>query len=354
MRTWTLWGGLLLVVGLPGCGKLAEKLAEKAAKEAQQQAATPENKDPAAAEVDKDGQLADKLSHYISCLNGASRNVFDSRNYYTQFMKDEKVGYTGKESHAYGPQEIHQADSCIKDLDEAKKKQPPLADVEAAAQAYRASLEKVTAEVKVANAYYTQGDYKDDKFAKAKQMHPGLMASFDAFKATNETFETKVVALNEEVGKRQLERIAKDPERGLEFRARTLINTAKVLVKSAEAKTLAELDQAKLDASLEAFSKALTDLDDYSTKNPAETDKVSGFSSLSGDAKYLLKAAKELSRRKRDNKDFTKESGSPAHIEGHPAQVIDKFNSLVNTSNRMDYDRLYQAQAEAKQAKAAP
>ena len=41
-------------------------------------------------------------------------------------------------------------------------------------------------------------------------------------------------------------------------------------------------------------------------------------------------------------------------VEGHPAQVIEKFNSLVNTSNRMDYDRLYQAQAEAKQAKATP
>ena len=151
MRTWTVWGGLLLVVGLPGCGKLAEKLAEKAAKEAQQQAATP---DPATAEVDKDGQLADKLSHYISCLNGASRNVFTSRNSYTEYMKDEKVGYTGKEVHTYGPQEIHQADSCIKDLDEAKKKQPPLADIEAAAQVYRTTLEKVTAEAKTANTYY--------------------------------------------------------------------------------------------------------------------------------------------------------------------------------------------------------
>src|SRR6187402_1730333 len=103
MRTWTVWGGLLLVVGLPGCGKIAEKLAEKAAQEAQKQAATPENQ-----EVDKDGQLADKLSHYISCLNGASRNVFDSRNTYTEWMKDEKVGPTGKESHPYGPSLIHQ------------------------------------------------------------------------------------------------------------------------------------------------------------------------------------------------------------------------------------------------------
>src|SRR6187200_13576 len=99
MRTWTVWGGLLLVVGLPGCGKIAEKLAEKAAQEAQKQAATPETK--ASEEVDKDGELADKLSHYISCLNGASREVFSTRDRYVSWFKDEKVGPTGKERVVY-------------------------------------------------------------------------------------------------------------------------------------------------------------------------------------------------------------------------------------------------------------
>ena len=348
MRTWTVWGGLLLVVGLPGCGKIAEKLAEKAAQEAQKQAATPENQ-----EVDKDGELADKLSHYISCLNGASRNVFDSRNTYTEWMKDEKVGPTGQESHPYGPSLIHQGEYCIKDLDEAKKKPPALAEIDGAAQAYRTALEKVTAEVKTANGYYTQEDYKDDKFAKAKQLHPTLMASFDAFKAANEPFETKVVALNEEVGKRQLALIAKDPDRGLEFRARTVVNVAKVLVKSAEIKTLAELDLPKYEVNLEAFSKAVADLDEYATKHPTEVSEVTLFSMLMSESKELLKAAKELARRKRDNKDFAKESGSPQHMDGHPAQVIYEFNEHVNRSNGLNYTSLYRKQAEAK-AKGTP
>ena len=353
MRTWTVWGGLLLVVGLPGCGKLAEKLAEKAAQEAQKQAATPETKP--SEEVDKDGELADKLSHYISCLNGASRQVFSTRDRYVSWMKDEKVGPTGKESVVYTMTSVYGADSCAKDLDEAKKKPPALAEIDAAAQAYRTSLEKVTADIKSVTSYYEQQDYKDDKFAKAKSMHPTLMASFDAFKAANEPFETKVVALNEEVGKRQLEKIAKDPDRGLEFRSRTLVNLAKVLVKNVDIKTLAELDQAKYDASLEAYAKAVAEVDDYTTKHKAEVDKVMMYSMFLSDANELLKAAKELARRKRDNKDWTKERVFNATTtDGHPAKIIDKFNSLVNKSNGLSYNSLYQAQAEAKRAKAAP
>lgn len=351
MRTWTAWAGLLCVIGLPGCNKLAEKLVEQAEKQAQKQAATSETQQ--AEEVDKDGELADKLSEYISCLNGATRNVFDSKNRYLEWIKDEKVGPTGKERIVYGIFEVHQSDSCIKDLDEAKAKKPPLADIEAAAQTYRGALEKVTADVKTAFAYYSQDDYKDDKFAKGKAMHPTLMASFDAFKTANDAFETKVVTLNEEVGKRQLAKIQKDPDRVLEFRQRSVVNEAKALVKAAEVKTLAELDGAKYDATLDAYAKTVTDLDDYTTKNPDEMNKVSLLNSFVGDSKELLKAAKELSRRKRDNKDFAKERAMYAtSIEGHPAKVIEKFNELVQESNRLDYDRLYRDKAEAK-AKAA-
>ena len=61
MRTWTVWAGLFALCSLTGCDKIADKLAKKAAQQAQQQAATPEQ--APAEEVDKDGELADKLSH---------------------------------------------------------------------------------------------------------------------------------------------------------------------------------------------------------------------------------------------------------------------------------------------------
>jgi hypothetical protein len=42
-------------------------------------------------------------------------------------------------------------------------------------------------------------------------------------------------------------------------------------------------------------------------------------------------------RRKRDNKDFAKESGTPEHMEGHPAKLIKDFNEVIDRSNGLTY-----------------
>lgn len=342
MRTRILWAGLLASLWLTGCDKLADKLVEQTSNvEAQAAQAEPE--------VDKDAQLADKLSHYITCLNDASSNVFRSKKYYLSWMDDVETGPSGKEHHANGPQEIHQADRCYEELKEAKAKAPALPEIEAAGAAYQSALEKLTPVIKTANDYYSQKDYKDDKFKKGKEIHPKLMGAFDDFKKAHETFEKKVVTLNEEVGQRQLAKMAKDPLRTLEHKTRIVVNASKPLIKHAEIQTLEELKAAEFDAKIEAFSKAVDELEAYVAKNKDQTDKVSGYSSFVGRAKELLVSVKELSRRKRDNKDFNKEPGSPEHTNGHPAEVIRTYNELINTSNRLDFNRLYQALAEASQ-----
>ncbi len=360
MRMWALWGGVVAVSCLVGCDKLAEKVVQKAQQQAQQaqqaqaQAQAQAQGQPAAEEVDKDGQLAEKLSKYITCLNGATPQVFRSKSRYLDWLKDEKVGPTGKERNVYGPLELSQSDFCLKELAEAKTMEPKLPEVEAAADAYSAQLTSMVPLVKDAADYYEQKDYTDDKFAKAKEMHPKLMAAFDAFEKVNEAFETKVVAENEAVGKRQLAKIAKDPDRKLEYKARVTVDQAKALVKAAEVRTLDELNQETFDAALKAFGDAVSDLDAYATQNKEQTDKVSMFSELTDNAKALQLAAKELSRRKRDKKDFNKEffsGNNPEMVDGHPAQVIAKFNDVIQASNRLRYDRLYEFLAKAKAGK---
>ncbi|MGC4091109.1 MAG: hypothetical protein QM756_25185 [Polyangiaceae bacterium] len=64
------------------------------------------------------------------------------------------------------------------------------------------------------------------------------------------------------------------------------------------------------------------------------------LSSMLREERDLLKSGKDLMRRKRDNKDFNKEffSGSnPKLVEGHPAQVIDKYNTVVRSSNHLRF-----------------
>src|SRR5688500_4372121 len=134
--TFGLACGVFATFALGGCKQIAE--AKKAAEALKAAAsAVQANKSPAiSSEEDKDAELGAKLGEYISCMNLTSKRVVDSRNRYLDWVKDDKVGPTGKERNIYGLYDIN-ADSCFKALDRAKTMSPALPEVEAAAAEYR-------------------------------------------------------------------------------------------------------------------------------------------------------------------------------------------------------------------------
>jgi hypothetical protein len=330
-----------LAVALPGCSKLVDKLAERAQDAIEPQVAAVEAKvaEPAATPAaTRDEQVADKLSHYIECLNGLSRGVFNSRDRYLSWAS--KDGVTGKERNVYGLYELSDPKYCFKDLEEAKAKPPNLPEIERAAEKYQAAYQALQAKVKPVYTYYDQNDYKDDAFAKGKEVHASLLAAFSDFENVNKTFENLVVTLNEEVAARELERVSKDPTRQLEFRGRKLASAAKDVVKASNVETLKELDAVIYASKVENLSAAMTDLETYIASHASEAEKAQNEDRMLSDGKELQKAAKELLRRKRENKDFNKEffaRNAPQMVEGHPAQVIEKFNSFIRASNSARY-----------------
>ncbi len=311
-----------------GCKKLTEmSKARQASSSAAAQSADPQE--------EKDAELSQKLEGYIDCLNRASRDAASSKEAYLMNI-DEAKGPTGKEHGVW----IRSLDigSCVQALDKAKGLPPPLPDVEATVVQYRAALEALAPVVKQAYEYYDQKNYNDDKWAKAKQMHAPLMAAFAKFKQANEPFEQKVVALNEGVQSRRLARLQKDPQRRLQFLIEQSAQDAKKLVKLAEITDLSKLDATAFGAQLQAYEKDYNDLDQYVTAHKDEANKVIAFSIFWSAESDYLKAAKELMRRKRDNKDFNKEGNSnPKFVEGHPAKVLDKYNELVDRLNGLSF-----------------
>jgi len=334
---------LLAVTALPGCKQIAEaRKAAEALKGAANAAASAmkEGKAPAVtSEEDKDAQLGDKLSEYISCLNYTSKRETESRSRYLTYIANEKVGPTGKEPNHYGPMDVG-AQSCYGHLDRAKTMQPPLPELESSAENYRKALQELDPVISEAAKYYDQEDYKDDKFAKAKALHPRLMGAYDKFEEANKTFETQVITLNDQVGARQFARLEKDPARRLQYLSQKALNGAKVLIKLADVRTLKELEQPKFEAALQDYDKDVSELEEYASSHKVEADKATMFSSYESRSNDFLKSCKELLRRKRDNKDFNKEflsRANPKSVDGHPAQVIDKYNSLIDASNDIRY-----------------
>jgi hypothetical protein len=329
---------VIFVASLSGCKQIAEarKAAEalKAAASAVAQAKGP----GISSEEDKDSELGSKLGEYISCMNGTSKRVVDSRNRYLSWV-DEKTGPTGKERNIYGLYDIN-AQTCLPSLDRAKGAQPPLPEVESAAAEYRKALEELDPLVKTADKYYDQKDYKDDKMAKGKELHPQLMNAFAKFEQVSKGFEDKVTTLNDQVNARQFARLEKDPSRRLQYLSQKSLNEAKSLIKLTDIAELKELDLQKFDVALQTYDKALTELEQYASSHKPEVDKTMMFSSYLSSSQNFLKSAKELLRRKRDNKDFNKEffsKSSPTMVDGHPAQVVEKYNSMIGDSNNLRY-----------------
>ncbi|RYZ06312.1 MAG: DUF3829 domain-containing protein [Myxococcales bacterium] len=331
-----LWVVMLCgAAALAGCKQIEE--ARKAAQTLKQTAEAAKG-GTVGSEEEKDAELSAKLGEYIDCMNGTSKRVVQSRNRYLSWA-DEKLGPTGKERNIYGLYDLN-ASTCFPHLERAKTLQPSLPEVESAAIEYRKALEELDPLVKRANDYYDQKDYKDDKMAKGKALHPELMNGFAKFEQVSRGFEERVLALNDAVNDRQFARLEKDPARRLQYLAQKSQNEAKSLIKVSNVAELKELDLQKYDVALQTYERSIAELEEYVTAHKAEADKASGLSSYVSDSKTFLKSAKELLRRKRDNKDFNKEffsKSNPRLVEGHPAQLIENYNRAVDASNRLRY-----------------
>jgi len=288
----------------------------------------------ASAEDDKDATLSDKLEGYIYCMNYETRSVYRMKDSYLRDI-DPAKGPTGKERNVYVS--ALSSDGCLKRIDEAKKKPPAMADLEANATAYQTALAELQKLSKTAHDYYDHKDFKDDKFAQGIAMHRPLMNAFDAFEKADKAFEQQVTTLNDGLQGRRLARLKDDPKAQLEYQIAKSVDDAKKLVHFAEIDSLAKLDAAAFQTALTAYEQTYQAMNTYIDGHQAEADKVMSLSFFRNSSSDYLKAAKELMRRKRDNKDFAKEFGSPEHIDGHPAQVLAKYNDLVNHSNGLRF-----------------
>lgn len=288
-----------------------------------------------------DAALSQKLGKYIDCYNRLTSNVFRTWKRYASWV-DEKTGPTGKERNVYGLYELNSVELCEKDIAAGNAAAPALPELHAEADAYKAALVELAPKVNEAARYYTAGDYKDDQWAKGKALHAPLIAAFEKFKVANSAFDRRIGQLNDEIALRQLEELEKDPNARLEALSRRAMHEAKALLGFVEIENIEGLSAEPYAAKLKAFDKAVSALRAHADAHKDEAAQVRGLDSLLGELEEYLTATKELHRRKQENKDFAKEKpigGNFNRVDGHPAQIIEKYNDLVGASNRMSFTR---------------
>jgi hypothetical protein len=270
---------------------------------------------------------------YIACLNRHSGRAFESRARYLSWSA--KTGPTGKEKIVYGVYTLYDPADCNLAIDKANDIEPHDAALEKAGVDFATSLVNLVPALKEANDYYEQGDYKDDKMAKGKLLHPKLMAAWDSFAAADTQLRAMVERINDQIQLETLARVETQEGRKTRYYVLALMIKAKAVQRAERGDPAKDFDISQAVQALEALEASIKDLEAYGDENPGEK---AGSIFLSA-ARSFMKSGKDLMRRVRDKVPYS--SGEKMllggqgswMVEGSPAALTRNYNQLVERFN---------------------
>lgn len=292
---------------------------------------------PRHAQAGEASPILAKLQPYIECLNQFSERASSSRSRYASWAADS--GPTGKEMNIYGTYTISDPHDCGTTIEAANGKEPHEPALETAGTAYANSLIALAPLLKEADSYYEQQDYKDDKMAKGKAMHPKLLAAWSDFAKADDKLRDAIETLQDDVQLQELADIEKTEGRSHHYLALNLMITAKQLL-HVESGDEGAPDLDKIQAKLQAYEAATNELDQFATSGKVNFPLSSFMSSLDDSAKEYLGTAKKLMRRIRDKTPYSagEKMNLSNHlggwmVEGSPPRLIRDYNQLVGSFN---------------------
>ncbi|WP_375784556.1 YiiG family protein [Bradyrhizobium sp. Pha-3] len=287
---------------------------------------------PAPSASASSAQLTQKVNAYVGCINRLSARSYESRERY--FSWAAKSGPTGKERIIYGTYTIYDTSDCKTNVATANAMDPHDAGLEAAANAYVAAVTTLEPLLKEADDYYTQENYKDDKMAKGKALHPRLVAAWDAFASADKALRAGVEAINDNRAAEQLAAIEASEGRKSHYYVAALMIQAKRVLRAQQA------DKPDLDAITQALNEYEATVKATEEASGKDGDVKLG-SMFIGSAKSFLTTAKQLMRRVRDKvpyssgeKTMLSNAGAGWMVEGSPARLMRDYNQLVDGYNR--------------------
>lgn len=275
--------------------------------------------------------ITEKLNAYVACINRLSERAYESRSRYFSWVKPK--GPTGKERIIYGTYTIYETDDCKAGVEKANALDPDDASLEAAATAYVEAVVALEPLLKEADDYYQQENYKDDKMAKGKAMHPKLVTAWDAFATADVALRTNVEAIQDKMAAEKLAELEKSEGRKDAYFVQAIMLQAKALLRQQSA---AKPDIEKIKTALAEFEATAKAAEDYTAANK-DTKIGSGFIDAT---KGYLTSTKQLMRRVRDKVRYSKgdrmmiEAGGGWMVEGSPDRVMRDYNQLVESFNR--------------------
>jgi hypothetical protein len=280
----------------------------------------------------ENSSLNEKINAYVECINRLSERSYDSRERYFSWVG--KKGPTGKERIIYGTYTIYDTSDCKGNVEKANALDPRNAELEAAASAYVESVVALEPLLKEADDYYSQENYKDDKMAKGKAMHPHLVDAWTAFANADTKLRAGIDVVQDMLAAEALAEIESTEGRKGRYHIQALMMHAKRLMR---AQSTEKPDLAKITQTLGDYETTTKATEAYAD---ADKDSKIGSSFVSAAKSYLV-TAKQLMRRVRDKVPYSQgekmilnSGGGAWMVEGSPGRLMHDYNQLIESYNR--------------------
>jgi hypothetical protein len=272
----------------------------------------------------------EKINAYVGCINRLSERAFESRARYFSWVG--KNGPTGRERIIYGLYTIYDTSDCRRNVEKANALEPRDAELEDAASTYAEAVGKLEPLLKEADDYYSQQDYKDDRMAKGRALHPRLVAAWDVFAGADRKLRNGIEAINDRRAAERLAEIERSEGRKTRYHVEALMIHAKRVVRVQDT---ARPDIAAITQAVTEYEGSVKGLEQSSG---ADGDKIGSF--FIGNAKSFLTTAKQLMRRIRDKVPYSTgdkmmlSGGGGWMVEGSPQRLLRDYNQLIESYNR--------------------
>ena len=259
-----------------------------------------------------------KFNAYIEFMNRTLR-ASESLDRYKSWV-NMKTGPTGRESIIYGLYEPYDTQSEEAAATAALTKPPSLPDLDSAMRDYIAANAALAPILREANGYYERADYKTDKMAGGKALHPRIVAAAGPFLAARAHLETVMRAEKAKVDDLRLAAIEKREGRKANWHVANIMMKAQRIVDMLPSDAQPVIDIAAFDAAMADFGAAVKDMDGYSAAHP------NSFSAFESEPRELLSQLRDLQQA------LDRAKGDGRRANADTTWIVNDYNMMVTTS----------------------
>lgn len=299
---------------------------------------------------DPDDLIEDKIQAYIVCQNSLSSDIYDSRNRYFQWVSPDKP-LAGTERYQYGLYKVDpkEASDCSTNVAKAQKMPPSNPKLEGLGAEYAATVTEVASLTVQAVKYYDDKDWRDDKWAKGKDLDPKLKAAWKRFQKVDHELHEELAGITKPLARRRLAQIEKEDGKRFTYHRKNVLLTARELVEAGAVDEDVTIDFPLYESAFKDYDNALNDLTSYGGAHKADLGKSknitasTAYDQFTREAEEYRKKAKEQLRCLRDAPAKAKVGNKvavrkmPFCRDGNRADVVKEYNQFIDASNRWKF-----------------